>query len=135
MLTAINQPGISYNGVSQAVRVTGGDLLLLTGHVASDEQDNFVEGDFETQVRAAFQAIERTLRAAGVGFEAVARFTYYVTDYEPGMTAVLKKVRAEFIDNNLPPASTFIPVAELYDPRARIEIDGVAVLPTKARIG
>jgi enamine deaminase RidA (YjgF/YER057c/UK114 family) len=86
-------------------------------------------------VRAAFQAIERTLRAAGVGFEAVARFTYYVTDYEPGMTAVLKKLRAEFIDNNLPPASTFIPVAELYDPRARIEIDGVAVLPTKARIG
>ncbi|ACC73931.1 RidA family protein [Paraburkholderia caribensis] len=134
MLTAINPPGISYAGISQAVQASG-EILVLGGHVSADEKDNFVDGDFETQVRTTFQALERTLRAAGAGFDAVARFTYYVPNFEPSLLPIFKRVRAEFITGENPPASTFIPVVQLYDSRAKIEIDGIAVTPSKTRIG
>jgi enamine deaminase RidA (YjgF/YER057c/UK114 family) len=134
MLTAINQPGISYPGISQAVQGSG-DILVLGGHVSVDEKDNFVDGDFETQVRHTFQALERTLRAAGVGFDAVARFTYYVPDFDESLLPIFKRVRGEFITGESPSASTFIPVAKLYDARAKIEVDGIAIAPAKTRIG
>jgi enamine deaminase RidA (YjgF/YER057c/UK114 family) len=133
MLTAVNQPGISYPGISQAVQGCG-DVLVLGGHVSADESDNFVDGDFETQVRNAFKAIERTLRAAGVGFDAVARFTYYVPEFDESLLPIFKRVRAEFITGSTPPASTFIPVTKLFDSRAKIEVDGIAVTPAKIRI-
>ncbi|MCO5396684.1 RidA family protein [Ralstonia soli] len=133
MLTAINQPGISYPGISQAIQGAG-DVLVLGGHVSADEKDNFVDGDFETQVRNTFRALERTLRAAGADFDAVARFTYYVPNFDESLLPIFKRVRAEFIVGKNPPASTFIPVVKLFDPRARIEVDGIAVVPSKIRI-
>jgi enamine deaminase RidA (YjgF/YER057c/UK114 family) len=134
MLTAINQPGISYPGISQAIQGSG-ELLVLGGHVSADEKDNFVDGDFETQVRNTFEALGRTLLAAGVGFEAVARFTYYVPDFEENLLPIFKRVRAEFINSVPAPASTFIPVVKLFDSRAKIEVDGIAIVPSKTRIG
>jgi enamine deaminase RidA (YjgF/YER057c/UK114 family) len=134
MLTAINQPGIAYAGMSQAIQGSG-EVLVLSGHVSADEKDNFVDGDFETQVRNTFQALSRTLRAAGVGFEAVARFTYYVPDFDESLLPTFKRVRAEFITGANPPASTFIPVVKLFDTRAKIEVDGIALVPSKTRIG
>ena len=86
-------------------------------------------GDFETQLTAVFDNIGRTLAAAGVGFEAVARFTIYVTDYDPAMLAVLRQVRSRFISAEVPPASALVAVAALYDPCVRVEIDALAVVP------
>jgi enamine deaminase RidA (YjgF/YER057c/UK114 family) len=135
MLTAINPPGAAFPGVSQAVQISGGDLLILGGHVPTDEEGNLVEGDFETQLRAVFQGVKRTLAAAGVGFETVARLTYYVAEYEPSMLSILRKVRSEFIDAaHTSPASAVVAVVQLYDKAVRVEVDGFAVLPSKTRV-
>lgn len=129
MLQSVNAPGASFPGVSQGVIIGGGRLLALSGHVPVDAAGNLVTGDFEAQLTAVFENIGRTLSAAGVGFEAVARFTIYVTDYEPSMLAVLRTVRSRFVSATTPPASALVAVAALYDPRVRVEIDALATVP------
>jgi len=129
MLQSVNAPSASFPGISQGVIIGGGRLLVLSGHVPVDADGNLVPGDFEAQLAAVFENIGRTLAAAGVGFEAVARFTVYVTDYDPSMLSVLRQVRSRFISAATPPASALVAVAALYDPRVRVEIDGLAVVP------
>ena len=129
MLLSVNAPGASFPGVSQGILIKGGRLLALSGHVPVDAAGNLVTGDFEAQLTAVFENIGRTLAAAGAGFEAVARFTIYVTDYDPAMLAVLRQVRSRFVSAEVPPASALVAVAALYDPRVRVEIDALAVVP------
>jgi len=129
MLQSVNTHGASFPGVSQGILIQGGKLLALSGHVPVDAAGNLVTGDFETQLTAVFENIGRTLTAAGVGFEAVARFTIYVTDYDPAMLPVLRQVRSRFISAAVPPASALVAVVALYDPRVRVEIDALAVVP------
>jgi enamine deaminase RidA (YjgF/YER057c/UK114 family) len=132
VLDPINPPGAAFPGISQAMRIRRGDLLVLSGHVPVDADGQLVTGDFATQLDAVFKAISRTLSAAGVGFEAVARLTIYVVAYEPGMLATLREVRSRYISASAPPASVFVSVAALYDPRVRVEVEGLAVIPADA---
>lgn len=129
MLQPINAPGSSFPGVSQGVVIGGGKLLVLSGHVPVDTAGNLVDGDFEAQLTAVFENIGRTLSAAGTGFDSIARFTIYVTEYDPSMLAVLRRVRERFISATTPPASALVAVAALYDPCVRVEIDALAVVP------
>jgi enamine deaminase RidA (YjgF/YER057c/UK114 family) len=131
-LVAVNPPGAAYAGLSQAVIARADNLMFITGHVAIADDGEIVKGDFETQLDATFRNIGRTLRAAGTSFESVVRFTYYVVDYEPEMLSILRKVRSRYITGDVAPASTFVAVAALYDPELRVEIDGVAILPSNA---
>lgn len=129
VLQPINASGASFPGVSQGVVIGGGKLLVLSGHVPVDAAGNLVTGDFETQLTAVFENIGRTLSAAGAGFDSVARFTIYVTEYDPSMLVILRRVRGRFISETTPPASALVAVAALYDPRVRVEIDALAVVP------
>jgi enamine deaminase RidA (YjgF/YER057c/UK114 family) len=135
MLTPVNAPGGAFPGVSQAMQISGGDLLILSGHVGTDESGNLVDGGFEGQLRATYKNLKATLAAAGVGFDAVARMTHYVSEFDPSLLPILRKVRAEFINNDAPPSAALIPVVQLYDKAVLVEVDGLAVLPSKTRIG
>lgn len=130
MLKAINV-GPGFAGVSMSVLASEGDLLFLSGHCPTDANGDVVKGDFEAQVKAVFENLKQTLEAAGVGFEAVAKFQVYVTKYEPSLLATFKKVRNEYINAACPPASILLEVAGLYDEAVRIEVDGIAVIPRK----
>jgi len=134
MLTPVNAPGGAFPGVSQAMQISASDLLILSGHVGTDAQGNLVEGGFEEQLRATYVNLKATLEAAGVGFEAVARMTHYVAGFDPSMLPILRKVRAEFINNDAPPSAALIPVVQLYDKAVIVEVDGIAALPPKTRI-
>lgn len=128
-LTPHNPPSAAWPGLSQGVHVAGGDLLFLSGQAPLDDNGELVTGDFETQVRAAFQSVGRVLAEAGVGFEALVRLTYYVAGYTPDLISVIKNVRSPLLSQHCPPASVLIPVAELYDPAIRIEIEAIALIP------
>jgi enamine deaminase RidA (YjgF/YER057c/UK114 family) len=134
MLTPVNAPGGAFPGVSQAMQISGGDLLILSGHVGSNAAGDIVEGGFEGQLRQTYENLRATLAAAGVGFEAVARVTHYVSEFDPSFLPILRKVRAEFINNDAPPSAALIPVVQLYDKAVLVEVDGIAVLPSKTRI-
>ena len=130
MIKAINA-GPGYPGVSMCTRVTEGDLMFITGHTPVDTNGEVIEGDFEAQAKAVFENLKVTLQAAGVGFEALARITTYLTDTSPEVLAAFKKVRNSYVNMECPPANTLLRVVGLYDPKIQIEIDGVAVLPKR----
>jgi enamine deaminase RidA (YjgF/YER057c/UK114 family) len=106
--------------------------MYLSGHVPVDEAGQLVGGGFEEQLEAVFASLGRTLRAAGVGFEALARITVFVKGYQPEMLTVLQRVRARYVSATAPPASALVAVAALYDPGVCVEIDAVAVVPDEA---
>jgi len=129
MLIPVNPPNASWPGLSQGVILQGNGIFLTSGHVGLDEKGELVSGDFETQVVAVFEGIGRTLKAAGLGFESVARIVTYVTDYEPGMVDIIRRVRSRYVSQEKPPASVLIAAAALYDPRVRVEVEVIAVVP------
>ena len=129
-LRAINPPGFDIPGLSQAVLVENGRLLLLSGHVpAMDANGAVASMDLETQLEQVFQSIKATLTSAGTSFSNVARVTIYVRDYQPEMLPVIRTVRDRFVDAARPPASALIGVASLFHPDVLVEIDAIAVLP------
>jgi len=116
----------------QAVIMRRGRPMYLSGHVPVNEAGELIEGSFEVQLEAVFASLGRTLSAAGVGFESVARITVFVTGYQAEMLPVLRRVRARHVSASTPPASALVAVAALYDPRVCVEIDAVAVVPDEA---
>lgn len=127
MIKALNV-GQSYPGISLATIGSGGDLLSLTGHCPTDTNGEVVEGGFEEQVIATFENLKQTLEAAGTGFEAVAKLNVYLTEINSEVLATFKKVRARYVNMSAPPAFTVLAVAALWDPRIKIEIDGMAII-------
>ena len=127
--TSYKPPGMAFPGISQAIVLRGSGVLVSSGMVPVDESGEMVTGDFGTQVVAVYENIRRALSAAGFGFEQIARLVTYVTDYDPSMIAVTRKVRSRYLSKETPPASVLISAAALYDPRARIEVEFIAVVP------
>jgi 2-iminobutanoate/2-iminopropanoate deaminase len=130
MLRLINPPGPSIPGISQAVLVESGQPLFLSGHVPFDASGSVPSADVGVQLEQVFKNLDATLKAAGVGFEAVARLTIYVCDLNPSLLPVIREVRDRWINPDRPPASVLIGVASLFRSDVLIEVDAFAVVPS-----
>lgn len=104
-------------------------MFVSSGHVGVNEKGKMVVSSFEDQVVAAFESVGRTLSAGGLGFEHVARVTYYITDLEATLIDTVRKVRSRYLSADSPPASVLIGISALPDPGARIEVEVIAVVP------
>lgn len=129
MLKPVNPPGMAWPGVSQAVIACGTGILVTSGQMPTGADGEVVSEDFEAQAIAVYENIGRTLRAAGLGFEHIIRVTTYVTQYEPALVEIIRRVRSRYLSQTSPPASVILGVQALYDPRMRIEIEVTAVVP------
>jgi 2-iminobutanoate/2-iminopropanoate deaminase len=130
MLTQIVPSGQSVPpGLSQAILIKGGNLLLLSGLISTNSAGAVVGSDLETQLLQIFENIAATLTAAGTDFRSVARLTYYIVNYQPNNLQVVRSVRDRFISLEKPPASTLIGVAALALPSFLVEVDTIAVVP------
>ncbi|MER8824143.1 RidA family protein [Mesorhizobium sp. M0991] len=122
-------PSEAVPSLSQGIILKGSGVFVSSGHVGADEKGNIVVSSFEDQLMAVFESIDRTLRAGGLGFEHVARVTYYITDLEPSLMDIIRKVRRRYLRAEIPPASVLIGISALPDPGARIEVEVIAVVP------
>jgi enamine deaminase RidA (YjgF/YER057c/UK114 family) len=129
VLKAVNPPGAGWPGVSTGILGKGSSIFVSSGHVGTDKSGGIVTSSLESQLIALFEGLGRTLAAAGLGFEHIARVTYYVTDYEPALLETLRMVRSRYLNQETPPASVLVGVAALYDPRLRVEAEVIAVVP------
>ena len=134
MLRLINPPGPSIPGISQAVLVESGRPLFLSGHVPFDERGSVSSPEIGAQLEQVFQNLNATLNAAGVGFDSVARLTFYVCDLNPAVLPVIREVRDRWINADRPPASVLIGVASLFRPDVLVEVDAFAVVPANERV-
>jgi 2-iminobutanoate/2-iminopropanoate deaminase len=109
---------------SPAIRA--GNLLFVSGQIPIDPASGaLIDGDITAQADQVMRNMSALLKAAGVGFEHVARTTVYLSDMNE--FAAMNDVYSRYIVDPAPARAT-VQVARL--PRdVKIEVDCIAVIP------
>src|ERR1041384_1027056 len=112
---------------SPAVKVTGGTTIYMAGQTGyQDDRGEVYPGDFDSQVRVAFERMRKTLQATGGRLDDIVTMTVFVTDMADGTR--FTQLRKEFFQEDRYPASALIGIKELARPEMMIEIQAVAVV-------
>ena len=115
--------------IAQGFRV--GNVLYLSGHAALDEHGALVgAGDFDAQAEAAFQALERSLRAGGSSLDEVFKVTIYMTDMSHFPKII--ELRQRWFSPPYP-ADTIVEVKSLALPELMFEIEAIALVGGELR--
>jgi enamine deaminase RidA (YjgF/YER057c/UK114 family) len=107
-----------------------GKLLFIAGQIAWDHTQKIVSADFVEQFDRALANVITVLSAAGGKPEHIVRLVIYVTDkieYRKRTREVGERYRKHFGKHF--PAMVLVQVAGLLDDAAKVEIEGMAVLP------
>jgi enamine deaminase RidA (YjgF/YER057c/UK114 family) len=107
----------------------GARILFIAGQVAWDEQQQVVSDDLVEQFDRALGNVITVVAEAGGQPRMIARLIIYVTDkneYRDRMKEVGERYRARMGKHF--PAMVLVEVKSLLEDRARIEIEGTAVL-------
>jgi enamine deaminase RidA (YjgF/YER057c/UK114 family) len=130
-------PGITINpaslprpsGFSYAIRATGDRTVHFSGHTAVDAYGQILApGDIVAQFEQVLWNLHATAQAAGLELSQVVKLTVYVTDTRAYQDRAqeIGVVYGRFFGAYYP-AMTLVQVARLWDEKALIEIEGVAV--------
>jgi enamine deaminase RidA (YjgF/YER057c/UK114 family) len=117
------------SGYSHGV-IAEGKLLFIAGQIAWDEKQKIVSADFVEQFDRALTNVVTVLNAAGGKPEHIVRLVIYVTDkveYRERTREVGERYRKHLGKHF--PAMVLVQVAGLLDDAAKVEIEGMAVLP------
>ena len=108
----------------------GGKLLFIAGQIAWNEQQQIVSDDFVEQFDQALGNLMTVLKAGGGEPEHIVRLVIYVTnknEYRERTKDVGERYRKHMGKHF--PAMVLVQVAALLDDAAKVEIEGMAVLP------
>lgn len=108
----------------------GGQLLFIAGQIASNENQQIVSDDFVEQFDKALENVIAVVTAAGAEPANLARLVIYVTnksEYRAHRKEVGERYRKHLGKHF--PAMVLVQVAGLLDDAAKVEIEGIAVLP------
>jgi enamine deaminase RidA (YjgF/YER057c/UK114 family) len=112
---------------SPAVKVTGGTTVYMAGQTGyQDDRGKTHLGDFDSQVRVAFERMRKTLEAAGGKLEDIVTMTVFITDMANGTR--FTQLRKEFFQEERYPASALIGIKELARPEMLVEIQAIAAV-------
>jgi enamine deaminase RidA (YjgF/YER057c/UK114 family) len=120
-------------GYTHVVESTApGRHIFISGQLGLDLENKVVgvPGDFRAQAEQTFVNLKNALAAVGADFTHVVKFTSFFTDISH--LGIFREVRDRFIDTAAPPASTAIAISALARPGALIEVEAIAMVPTKA---
>ena len=113
-------------GYSQAVNV--GDTIYISGQVSHDDKGKIVgRRDMETQMRQAYNNIQKILEQYGATMDNVVEEILFVTDMDTAFAAATK-CRREIFSGTPIVASTIVQIQRLAFPELMIEIRCVAKL-------
>jgi enamine deaminase RidA (YjgF/YER057c/UK114 family) len=107
-----------------------GELLAIAGQIGWDEHERLVSPEFLPQWAQALRNVAAVLHAAGGGPEHLVSLTIYVTDKRQYLAAgaELGRTFREVMGKHYP-TMALVQVADLLEPGALVEIQGLAVLP------
>jgi enamine deaminase RidA (YjgF/YER057c/UK114 family) len=130
--TPINPESLgSPSGYSNGLLVDGGGkLLFIAGQIAWDVNQKIISADFVAQFDQALANVIAVLNAAGGQPDNIARLVIYVTDkieYRKRTKEVGERYRKHMGKHF--PAMVLVQVAGLLDDAAKVEIEGIAVIP------
>jgi enamine deaminase RidA (YjgF/YER057c/UK114 family) len=117
-------------GFAHAVVAAPGRTVHLGGQTAQDPSGAIIGATIAEQFDVAAGNVVTALKAAGGRPEHLVSLMIYVTDM-PGYRAALKELSPIYQRHfgQHYPAIALIGVAELFDPAAKLELVGTAVLP------
>ena len=107
-----------------------GRLLFIAGQIAWNQQQKVVSDDFVEQFDQALANVVTVVNEAGGQASDIARLVIYVTDkieYRERTREVGERYRKHMGKHF--PAMVLVQVAGLLDDAAKVEIEGIAVLP------
>jgi enamine deaminase RidA (YjgF/YER057c/UK114 family) len=116
-------------GYANGVLIEGGRLLFISGQVGWDQQQQIVSDDLVEQFDRALANVIAVVNEAGGTPDQIARLIIYVTDkneYRDRMKEIGECYRARMGKHF--PAMVLVEVKSLLEDRAKIEIEGTAVL-------
>lgn len=114
--------------------VAEGRTLFISGQIAWDGEARIVSEDFATQFLQALDNVITVVREAGGGGEHITKLLVFVTDldkYRAACPAIGEGWRTRL--GKYYPAMSLVKVAGLLEPKAMVEIEGVAMLPVSAQ--
>ncbi len=113
-------------GYSHVVEAPVGRLVHISGQVPIDRNGALVgAGDIGAQTRQVFENLSAALVAAGASWSDVVKLGYFLVDV--GDLATVRAIRDEYVDTELPPASTLVEVSRLFRDDVLIEVEAIAV--------
>jgi enamine deaminase RidA (YjgF/YER057c/UK114 family) len=119
------------SGYTNGLLVDGsGKLLFIAGQVAWDKDQKIVSDDFVEQFDKALANVITVLHEAGGGPNNLVRLVIYVTnklEYRERTKEVGERYRKHLGKHF--PAMVLVQVAGLLEDRAKVEIEGMAVIP------
>ncbi len=127
----IDPPGVFASrryGFSQAVAVTGGTTVYVSGQVGWDANEQLVGADLTSQTAAALDNLARVLNAAGGSLADVAALRIYVVEDAAGDLGPIGEALRTYFDPERLPAATWLVVAGLAGGGLLVEIEATAVL-------
>ncbi|HEV3188094.1 MAG TPA: RidA family protein [Acidimicrobiales bacterium] len=111
--------------------VVAGGFIFIAGMLADDATGALVgAGDVVAQTEQIFENIEAILARLDASIHDVVKLVVYVTDIDDRVA--INTVRARRFGETRP-TSTLVQVSALVNPDARIEIETVALVPTRVR--
>ncbi len=107
-----------------------GEILAIAGQIGWDTQETLVGADFCAQFGQALRNVVAVVEAAGGQPGHIISLTVYVTDKKAYSddAATVGALYREIIGRHFP-AMALVEVADLLEPGALVEIQGLAVLP------
>lgn len=108
----------------------GGRLLAIAGQVAWDGECSLVGDDFATQFGQALANVVAVVREAGGEPGHLAQLTIFVIDHAEYLahTREVGEAYRRIVGRHFP-AMALVEVKALLEPGAKVEIQGLAVLP------
>jgi enamine deaminase RidA (YjgF/YER057c/UK114 family) len=107
-----------------------GEILAIAGQIGWDEHETLVSPEFLPQWTQALRNVAAVLHAAGGQPQHLVSLTVYVTDKQQYLAAgsELGRTWREVMGKHFP-TMALVQVADLLEPGALVEIQGLAVLP------
>jgi enamine deaminase RidA (YjgF/YER057c/UK114 family) len=125
--TIVRPEGMSNSPFYSHAIKKSGTPVFISGQISQDESGNVVgEGDPALQARTVLGNLKKVVESCGGTMEDIVKITIFTTDL--AYRAQLAPVRSEFFKEGESPASTFLVVTSLADPRYLIEIEAVAMI-------
>lgn len=121
---------------SHGVVAPGGELVVVAGQVGMDGTGRVVGTDVVTQTKQVLENIRAVLAAAHCGMRDVVRFQTFLTgaEYIEGFMQARREIFPTYFPDGTYPPNTLLVISRLVRPELLVEIEAVAVKPSRATL-
>ena len=120
----LNLDGQKPPGYTHVVTSPPGTMVFVSGRGGA-AKDGSMPPDFAAQALNTFEDLKRCLALAGATFKDVVKINYFIKDLKN--TSELRRVRAQYLDMEHPPAATLVQAG--LSEGLQLEVEAIAIVP------